>query len=259
MKAEGTTEQPILIQESGTTSVAPKPRHPRPERERLVELGEAHAFLVHELRKPLVTIGLLARAMRKRAKLQRQDRAAIDSIIERVSHSEAMLRDCLDFVGPTDGKTEPVDIAKLLAGLRRTLLPQARHGGIELVIDADRHGSFAGPCVRKKLRQAFSNIAHNALEAMSMGAGRLVMRCRTTAKRVVVEFEDTGTGMPPDEVRRAFEPFFTTKRDGTGLGLALAKKIVRDHDGRVSVASEMGTGTTVVVRLPRCDKLGSRR
>jgi signal transduction histidine kinase len=99
------------------------------------------------------------------------------------------------------------------------------------------------------VRQAILNIAVNAVQAMPRG-GRLTVRARRDGAALLVEIEDTGAGIP-DEVReRIFEPFFTTKASGTGLGLAVVRRIVEGHGGEVRVHSTPGAGTTFALRFP---------
>ena len=102
-----------------------------------------------------------------------------------------------------------------------------------------------------QLRQAFVNIILNACEAMADG-GRLTIRARPSEDRAALEFEfeDTGTGIPPDELAKVFDPFFTTKEKGTGLGLSVVYGIVERHGGTIAARSELGAGTTFTIRLP---------
>jgi signal transduction histidine kinase len=93
------------------------------------------------------------------------------------------------------------------------------------------------------------NVVANAVQAMPDG-GRLTVRTRAEGDEAVLEIEDTGTGIP-DEVRaRIFEPFFTTKASGTGLGLAVVRRIVEGHGGTLEVRSRPGEGTVFGLRLP---------
>ena len=83
--------------------------------------------------------------------------------------------------------------------------------------------------------------------------GTLRLRCgpvRRTAKQIELACEDTGVGIPPDRLAKIFDPFFTTKEKGTGLGLSVVYGIVERHGGTIDIRSEVGTGTTVVLRLP---------
>jgi signal transduction histidine kinase len=101
-----------------------------------------------------------------------------------------------------------------------------------------------------KLLRAFYNVAVNAADAMGKG-GILRITSHRVNGTVVVEFSDNGCGMPDDVKARIFEPFFTyKKRYGTGLGMAIVKKIIDDHKGRIEVESRIGEGTTVKFFLP---------
>jgi signal transduction histidine kinase len=115
---------------------------------------------------------------------------------------------------------------------------------------------------KEALYRVFVNLVANALDAMPRG-GRLTVRAgwlsggdplaasrRRSANRVKVEVEDTGTGIAPSETDRIFNPFYTTRASGTGLGLALAHKIVQDHGGRISLTTAPGRGTTFTIVLP---------
>jgi len=119
----------------------------------------------------------------------------------------------------------------------------------------------------EKLRQAFLNIVINALQATPSG-GSVTITVTTSPLPpgggglgwggsgqqgnccYEITFRDSGAGIAPDDLQRIFEPFYTTKPDGTGLGLAVTRKIIEAHGGTLVVESELGTGTTVVVRLP---------
>jgi signal transduction histidine kinase len=102
----------------------------------------------------------------------------------------------------------------------------------------------------EKLRQAFLNIVLNALQATPKG-GDVTISCRQSDTGWLIAFRDTGTGIDAETKARIFEPFFTTKPDGTGLGLAVTRKIIEAHHGTLEVESEVGRGTTVVVMLPK--------
>ena len=221
------------------------------QQERLAELGRNQAHLMHELRQPLVTIGLLARSIRKRDALGGKDRDQLDTIVELVSSAEALLRDSLHFVAPKGGTMRPANVASLLRGIRRTLLPLATLKGVSVLLECDQRGSSVVSCNRRRVRHALLNIAQNALEAMADEGGTLTLQCRQTPNGVVVTIRDNGPGIGPETRSKMFRPFYSTKKRGTGLGLALAKKIVQDHEGRILVRSSPGKGTSVTVRLPR--------
>jgi signal transduction histidine kinase len=101
----------------------------------------------------------------------------------------------------------------------------------------------------EKLRQAFLNIVINALQATPAG-GRVSITLNKGDSGLVISFRDSGSGIAPDNLQRIFEPFYTTKTDGTGLGLAVTRKIIEAHGGKLAIESEAGQGTTVSVSLP---------
>ncbi len=107
---------------------------------------------------------------------------------------------------------------------------------------------------RQKLAHAFMNILLNAIQAMPEG-GRLTVRADTASasadgRRIRVRITDSGPGIAPANLDRIFEPYFTTKEGGTGLGLALAYKIVQEHQGTIRAESQPGAGATFTVTLP---------
>ncbi|WP_329001251.1 ATP-binding protein [Kribbella sp. NBC_00709] len=148
------------------------------------------------------------------------------------------------------GSIQTIDVTE---GIESTLvmLGHKLRDGVEVVraygADVPMIDAFAG-----ELNQVWTNLIDNAVDAMD-GAGTLRIMTRTDGDRVVVEFTDTGPGMPPEVAARAFEPFYTTKDvgKGTGLGLDIAQRIVAEHHGgTITVASQPGR-TTLQVRLPR--------
>jgi two-component system, sporulation sensor kinase E len=103
------------------------------------------------------------------------------------------------------------------------------------------------------MKQAFYNVIKNSLEAMKRG-GILRVRTDRDDTHVLVSFVDTGSGMSAENLSRVFEPYFTTKASGTGLGLLIVRRIVREHGGELSIASSEGKGLTLTIRLPYVDK-----
>ncbi|NUR95416.1 MAG: ATP-binding protein [Kribbellaceae bacterium] len=147
------------------------------------------------------------------------------------------------------GSIQTIDVTE---GIESTLvmLGHKLRGGVEVVRaygDVPRIDAYAG-----ELNQVWTNLIDNAVDAMD-GAGTLRISTRTDGDRVVVEFTDSGAGMPPEVAARAFEPFYTTKDvgKGTGLGLDIAQRIVAEHHGgTIGITSRPGE-TTLQVRLPR--------
>src|SRR4029077_11824757 len=106
---------------------------------------------------------------------------------------------------------------------------------------------------RDQMKQAFYNVIKNSFEAMKR---RGILRIRTDRDdtHVLVSFIDTGGGMSPENLSHVFEPYFTTKASGSGLGLLIVRRIVREHGGELSIESNEGKGLTLTIRLPYVDK-----
>jgi two-component system, sporulation sensor kinase E len=106
---------------------------------------------------------------------------------------------------------------------------------------------------RAQLKQAFFNVIKNAVQAMRTGG---ILRIHTEADddRVVVSFIDTGHGIASDEIGRIFDAYYTTKADGSGLGLMIVQRIVREHGGTIEIESDAGRGTTFRIKLPIHEK-----
>ena len=101
-----------------------------------------------------------------------------------------------------------------------------------------------------QLKQAFYNLARNAMQAMPAG-GRLTIRCSADDSFVMLSVSDSGCGIKPENIQKIFRPFFTTKNAGTGLGLMIVERIVREHGGSLAVDSRENAGTTFTISLPR--------
>jgi signal transduction histidine kinase len=149
---------------------------------------------------------------------------------------------------------ERAPLSKILHGPIAILGPRLRRSGVLLElrlaeslpeVNASRGG----------LEQLFLNLFTNAIDAMPAG-GRLRVTARDVAGgRIEVKVQDTGTGIPPEQLARIHEPFYTTKDEGFGLGLAISRSIVWESDGEMKVESAPGRGTTVTVLLPAAGPL----
>jgi signal transduction histidine kinase len=155
--------------------------------------------------------------------------------------------DLLDFARPSTPELHPERLERVVEDALAAALAQRPDG----VVVAREHDPLVPPVPMdaRLVRQAVLNVAVNAVQAMPRG-GRLTVRTRRDGAAAILEVEDSGPGIP-DEVRdRIFEPFFTTKASGTGLGLAVVKRIVEGHGGGVVVASRPGAGTVFALRFP---------
>ncbi len=100
-----------------------------------------------------------------------------------------------------------------------------------------------------KLKQAFVNVITNGCQAMN-GNGILTVEINQNSRNVDVKIKDIGNGIHPDDILKIFDPFITTKEKGVGLGLAISKRIIEDHNGKITVRSELSKGSTFTISLP---------
>jgi len=218
------------------------------KKERLAALGELSAVVAHEVRNPLGVIfnslGSLKRLIEPRGDVQ----TLLEIVEEEANRLDRIVVDLLDFARPNPIEPEWTDLGELVEHALATFpIPD----GIEL----DLRVAPSLPQVyidARLIRQAFVNLVQNAIHAMPKGGTlRLSVDRNEENGRETVELsvEDQGTGIPEELQHRIFEPFFTTKATGSGLGLALVKRIVEAHQGRLDFHSRLGEGSRFTIVL----------
>jgi signal transduction histidine kinase len=216
--------------------------------ERLAALGQMSAVVAHEVRNPLGVIFNSLGSLRRLVRPEGDAKMLFDIVEEEADRLNRIVGDLLDFARPSTPEVRPEDLRRVAEDAVAAAVQPQQAGQIELVRDLDPELPPVAVDARL-VRQAILNVAVNAVQAMPRG-GRITLRTRREDGAAVVELEDTGAGIP-DEVRaRIFEPFFTTKASGTGLGLAVVRRIVEGHGGQVRVRSTPGAGTTFSLSFP---------
>ncbi len=220
--------------------------------ERYMGLGAMAAGLQHEIKNPLSALSLhvqlLSEALQKES-LQ----PAIQEMLE-VLHTETrriagVLEGFRDFASVAELHRSPVDLGVLIEKLVRLIEPQAKQNRIRVVVERS-DGQL--PCLRldrSRIEQVLLNLALNAMEAMPEG-GTLTIRLRDVADAVEIDVADTGRGIPQDLRDKVFDPYFTTRPTGTGMGLALSEKFVRQHNGTIEFQTGVA-GTVFTIALPK--------
>jgi two-component system, NtrC family, sensor histidine kinase HydH len=223
-------------------------------RERLAALGELSAVVAHEVRNPLAVIFNAVSSLGRVVAPTGDARQLLAILGEESDRLNRMVSDLLDFARPRDLRFEPEDLAGVIQESLDAAAMFPSEEGRHVTFDA--HVEPGLPPVRldrRLMQQALVNVAVNAIQAMPRGG---TVRVRASRERVGdreevrIELSDDGPGIPKDIEGRIFEPFFTTKAQGTGLGLAVVKRIVDEHQGALEVHSESGRGTTFTFRLP---------
>lgn len=220
--------------------------------ERLATVGRISAQITHEIRNPLNAIGLNAELLEEELlatpSARREAVQLLQAISREVDRLNGVAEEYLRFAKPPRLEAARQDLAEILGSLLDFLAPELAAAHIEV----RREIPSGLPAVRGdagQLRAVFLNLLRNSREAMP-GGGTVAVRIRRTDSAVEVEVGDTGGGIPPGDRTRIFEAFYSTKEHGTGLGLAFAHQVVKEHGGTIRCESEVGRGTTFTIRLP---------
>lgn len=215
--------------------------------ERLAAVGELASGVGHELRNPLNVIRNCVYLL-KLTLGERADQEVLNTLRlldQQVDISNRIVTDLLNFTRVRSPTFMKVDLNTLVReSLSWVMIPESIKVSAEL--DGGNPQVKADP---EQVGRAFANIVSNAVQAMK-GEGTLRVSTGTSDGYAWASFEDTGCGIPPENLEKIFEPLFTTKRKGIGLGLAITKRLVEQNGGAIEVRSEVGKGSSFTVRLP---------
>lgn len=218
------------------------------QNERLSAVGKMASSIIHDIKNPMGVLRLSAQVIK--GKTENADVIKIaEEMMRQIDRFVAMSQEILDFSrGVSAMNIEDVSVPEYMETARVLLANEIASQNVSIVSNIQYNGLMAVD--QDKMMRVFGNIASNAADAMPNG-GTLAINVERREHTVVIEFTDTGSGMPPDIKSRVFEPFVTHgKRYGTGLGMSIVKKIVDDHKGTIELESEEGKGTTVRLLLP---------
>lgn len=220
--------------------------------EKMASLGKLAAGIAHEINNPLGGILIYASLMKEDLPEGDPKRADLERIVQEAGRCKDIVKSLLEFARQTEPKKEPVDINRAIHDGLFFLVNQALFHNIEIVKNLDPFLPFVQGNAGQ-LKQVFMNIIVNAAEAMH-GSGKLTITTIRSpdGRSVLIEFTDTGEGIPEENLSRIFDPFFTTKDvgKGTGLGLATSYGIIEEHGGKIRVKSQVGKGSTFTIELP---------
>jgi two-component system, NtrC family, sensor histidine kinase PilS len=219
-------------------------------RETLAAIGELSAGIAHEIRNCLNPISGSVEVLQRELKLEGENAVLMDLIATESNRLNRFVTDLLSYSRERDLTLEPVEINSYMAETCDTLgLDPRCSAGIRVRFEPAEAETYLN-VDREQMRQVWINLAVNAMEAMTSG-GDLVVRWRGAGTgRIVVEFEDQGSGIAAEDMPRVGQPFYTTKESGTGLGLPIAHRIVERHGGKLTLHSPQRRGTIVRVDLP---------
>jgi PAS domain S-box-containing protein len=220
--------------------------------DKLAALGTLSAGVAHEVKNPLHALSLNLHLLEEAVHSPRSSAAEVKEYFE-ILRSEAqrihrIVENFLRFARPAIPEVKLLDLPALLERVLSLVAFEAAGHGVTIETAFDPVvGSVLGD--EGQLSQVFLNLCINALQAMP-GGGSLVMTTKGADGWVEIAFRDTGEGIQKEILPHVFDPYFTTRPRGVGLGLAIAHRIVEGHRGTIDVESEVGKGTTMIVRLP---------
>lgn len=216
--------------------------------ERLSAVGRMASTIIHDIKNPMGTLRVYAQVMKKKSGNEEAAKLA-DEMIHQVDRFVNMTQEILDFTrGVSSTNIQELDFGETMGAVLDFIEKDLSKNNVQLVRDTQFQGQVKMD--QDKMVRVFYNLASNARDAMAQG-GSLTVSTAPSNGYVKIEFKDSGTGMPEEVRKRIFEPFMTYgKKHGTGLGMAIVKKVIDDHQGKIEIESEMGKGTTIRILLP---------
>lgn len=215
--------------------------------EKLATVGHLSAGMAHEIRNPLNSIGLFAQLLA--AGLDKTDELADypDKILKEIDRIDGILLKLLAASKQNQASASEVSIADAIYHTADLFDEQLRQQGVMLDLFLKPVPALAAES--DELEQIFTNLFANALQAMTDG-GRLTVEMEYHDGRIFIDVHDTGCGIAQEHLARVFDPFFTTKSKGTGFGLSVVLRIVKNYNGSIRVASEADDGTSFHIEFP---------
>ncbi|MGI8481597.1 MAG: two-component system sensor histidine kinase NtrB [Chthoniobacterales bacterium] len=227
------------------------------ESERFNALTLLAAGVAHEIGNPLnslhIHLQLMERKMRKlKGAVKEELQESIDISRAEITRLDSIVSQFLQAIRPSKPQLHPENVNTIMEDAVRFFAAEIEDR--DIVVEQElRSGLPLLELDRDQMKQVFYNVIKNSFEAMKR---RGILRIRTDmdATHVTVSFIDSGGGMSAENLSRVFEPYFTTKIAGSGLGLLIVRRIVREHGGEMAIESSEGKGLTLTIRLPYLDK-----
>jgi PAS domain S-box-containing protein len=214
--------------------------------QRLASIGELAGIIGHDLRNPLTGIRGASYYLKSKyaGVIDSKDKAMFETIERSIEYSNKIVNDLIDYSSDIQLELESFNPEKLLKNVL-TIIPPPTN--IQVIYESNETVQFNVDAT--KIRRGFVNIVRNAYDAMPNG-GTLTINTKQTGGRIVFSFTDTGDGMTQETLSKLWTPLFTTKAKGMGFGLAICKRTVEAHGGKITAESVLKKGTTITVELP---------
>jgi len=226
--------------------------------DRMASIGELASGIAHEIRNPLAGIQGAIQILAEEFPKEDPRKQVSDEIQKQTYRLERLVKDLLNFAKPVTRNYLPTDINELVDKVLSFFMTQ-RGKSVDIKIEKNFVPSLPKAMIDpSSMEQAFLNIILNAQKAMSRGGTFTVSTLALPGRKddgkevqeIQIVFEDTGIGIPGENLPKIFNPFFSTRSDGTGLGLSITKNIVEQQGGKIEVESQVNAGTKFIITLP---------
>jgi two-component system sensor histidine kinase HydH len=218
------------------------------ELQHLATLGETVASVAHETKNMVIPMRGFLRRIRENHALTDKASSYLEIVERESAKLEKMTQDMLCFARQMPLQREEIEVGSLVEEVRQALHEEFREKGVRLTCSCGG-ASKQMMLDRQRVCQALVNVLQNALDASSRGK-EVRLRASRNGGSLRIVIEDQGPGIPAEHLERIFKPFFTTKSKGTGLGMAITQRIVKEHGGEILVESSQGNGTRVSLDFP---------
>jgi PAS domain S-box-containing protein len=214
--------------------------------EKLSIAGELAAGIAHEIRNPITSIKGFLQLMQSS---NFEKRIYFDIMSSEINRIEQILSELLMLAKPQAVHFARKDVTSLIRDVVTLLGPQATLNNVQIITDFKTDIALI-MCEENQIKQVCINFIKNAIDAMPDGGNLVIQLASLSNQELVIRFIDEGSGIPEELISKLGQPFYTTKEKGTGLGFMVSKRIIENHQGTVTICSEIGKGTVIEVKLP---------
>ena len=219
--------------------------------EKLTAMGELASGVAHEIRNPINAIGMIAQRLNKEFSVSsnQNEYNEITGLLRiEVTRINKIITQFLNYAKPLDIKTDKVDLKKFFQEINHLFDEQAKQKNIKFIVMGDGTKEFVFDA--DLIKQALMNIIQNAFDAVNTNS-EVSVNYNYHPDKLFIEIKDTGKGIPDNVQKRIFDLYFTTRKEGNGLGLSIAQKIISQHNGLIQLSSTVNKGTTFKIILPK--------
>ncbi len=231
------------------------------ESEQLNALTFLAAGVAHEIGNPLnsldIHLQLMKRKIKKLDELEDSNKEDLEGLLataqQEIRRLDNILKQFLHAIRPQTLHREKTQLHFILKTTLETLAAELKEREIQVSLNLAENLPLLD-LDQDQIQQALYNLLRNAAQAVPANDGKLKISTKYTDHEIITSIEDNGNGISPEQMGALFEPYKTTKKSGTGLGLLIVRRIIREHGGEIEIDSEEGKGTTVKLYIPRFEK-----